>query len=170
MQLSDLIIDDRRQARFKVHRSAFVSDEILALEREHVFGKCWLYLGHASELKKPGDFIARRVGGRPLLYTRDRDNKLHALYNTCPHRGALVCRERSGNRRAFTCGYHAWTFDEKGRFIGMPGREALPPDATDDCKLDLVHVERMEEFRGFVFVCFDRNTMSLRDYLAGAAE
>ena len=147
MELSDLIIDDRHQARFKVHRSAFVSDDVLALERERVFGKCWLYLGHTSELKKPGDFISRRVGGRPLLYTRDRDNKLNALYNTCSHRGAMVCRERSGNRRAFTCGYHAWTFDEKGRFIGMPGREALPPDATDNCKLDLVHVERMEEFQ-----------------------
>ena len=96
MQLSDLIIDDRRQARFKVHRSAFVSGEILALERERVFGKCWLYLGHTSELKKPGDFISRRVGGRPLLFTRDRDNRLHALYNTCPHRGALERRESQG--------------------------------------------------------------------------
>mgnify|MGYP003351611074 CR=1 FL=1 len=101
MQMSDLIIDDRQHARFKVHRSAFVSDDILALEREHVFSKCWLYLGHTSELKKPGDFIARRVGGRPILYTRDRDNKINAFYNTCPHRGAVVCRERSGNRRAF---------------------------------------------------------------------
>ena len=36
--LSDLVIDDRHQARFKVHRSAFVSDEVLALERERVFG------------------------------------------------------------------------------------------------------------------------------------
>ena len=168
--MSDLIIDDRHQARFKVHRSAFVSDEVLALERERVFGKCWLYLGHTSELKKPGDFISRRVGGRPLLYTRDRESKLNALYNTCSHRGAMVCRERSGNRRAFTCGYHAWTFDEKGRFIGMPGREALPPDATENCKLDLVPVERMEEFKGFVFVCYDRNAMSLTDYLAGAGE
>ncbi|MPZ35028.1 MAG: Rieske 2Fe-2S domain-containing protein [Rhodospirillales bacterium] len=169
-ELSRLVIDDRRDARFKVHRSAFVSDEILALERERVFGKCWLYLGHSSELKQPGDFISRRVGGRPLLYTRDRDNKLNALYNTCAHRGALVCRERSGNRRAFTCGYHAWTFDEKGRFVGMPGREALPPDATDNCKLDLIHVERLEEFKGFVFVCYDKNAMSLPDYLAGAGE
>ena len=50
--MSDLIIDDRHQARFKVHRSAFVSDDILVLEREHVFGKCWLYRGHTSELKK----------------------------------------------------------------------------------------------------------------------
>ena len=28
----------------------------------------------------------------------------------------------------------------------------------------------MEEFKGFVFVCYDRNAMSLADYLAGAGE
>src|SRR5215813_3332249 len=132
MQLSNLIIDDRHHARFKVHRSAFVSDEVLAAEREQVFGKCWLYLGHTSEVRQPGDFVSRRVGGRALLFMRGRDGKLHAVYNTCPHRGAMVCREKSGNRRAFTCGYHAWTFDDCGRFVGMPGREALPPGATDD--------------------------------------
>ena len=52
----------------------------------------------------------------------------------------------------------------------MPGREALPPDATENCKLDLVSVERMEEFKGFVFVCFDKNAVALSDYLAGAGE
>ncbi len=169
-RIAELIIDDRHDARFKVNRRAFVDDEILALERERVFTKCWLYLGHVSEVRNAGSFVARRVGGRPLLFTRDRDGELNALYNTCSHRGAMVCRERSGNKRAFTCAYHAWTFDEKGRFVGMPGREALPPQASEDCKLDLARVERMEEFRGFVFVCFDRNAEPLVEYLAGAAE
>ncbi|MFO1081133.1 MAG: aromatic ring-hydroxylating dioxygenase subunit alpha [Reyranellaceae bacterium] len=168
--LSELVIDDRRQAQFKVHRRAFIDDGVLAAERERVFGRCWLYLGHESEVRKPGDFVARRVGGRPLLFTRGRDGAIHAHYNTCPHRGALVCRERAGNRRAFTCGYHAWTFDECGRFVGMPGREALPPSATENGKLDLVPVERLEAFRGFVFICFDRAAGPLVDYLAGAAE
>jgi p-cumate 2,3-dioxygenase alpha subunit len=169
-RIAELIIDDRQDARFKVNRRAFVDDEILALERDRVFTKCWLYLGHVSEVPNAGSFVARRVGGRPLLFTRDRDGQLNALYNTCAHRGAMVCRERSGNKRAFTCAYHAWTFDEKGRFVGMPGREALPPQASEDCKLDLVRVERMEEFRGFVFVCFDRNAEPLVAYLAGAAD
>ncbi len=169
-RLSGLVIDDRRDARFKVNRRAFVDDDVLRAERDLIFSKCWLYLGHTSEVPKAGSFVSRRVGGRPIIFTRDREGKLNALYNTCPHRGAVVCRERSGTRRSFTCGYHAWTFDERGRLMGMPGREALPPDATEDCKLDLVRVERMEEFRGFVFVCFDRHAMPLVDYLAGAAE
>lgn len=167
---SQLILDNRQEASFKVKRDVFVEDEILALERDRIFAKCWLYLGHVSEVRTPGSFVTRRVGGRPLLFTRDRNQKINALYNTCPHRGAMVCRERAGNRRAFTCGYHAWTFDESGKFLGMPGPEALPPEASADGKFNLVAVERMEEFKGFVFVCFDRNVEPLVDYLAGAAE
>jgi p-cumate 2,3-dioxygenase subunit alpha len=168
--LAGLIIDDRQAARFKVNRDVFAEEDILALERERIFSRCWLYLGHVSEVAAAGSFVARRVGGRPLLLTRDRDGALNALYNTCPHRGALVCRERAGNRRAFQCGYHAWAFDETGRFLGMPGREALPPNAGDGGQFDLVRVERMAEFCGFVFVCFDRNAQPLVDYLAGAAD
>jgi p-cumate 2,3-dioxygenase subunit alpha len=168
--VAGFIVDDRQDAQFKVNRHAFVDEEVLALERERVFAKCWLYLGHASEVPVAGSFVSRRVGGRPLIFTRDRDGVLNALYNTCAHRGALVCRERHGTRKAFQCGYHGWVYDEKGRLIDMPGREALPPEATENRKLDLVPVERLSEFRGFVFVCFDRNSGPLIDYLAGAAD
>jgi p-cumate 2,3-dioxygenase alpha subunit len=168
--IADLVVDDRKAANFRVHRRVFVDDEILALERERIFSKCWLYIGHVSEVPSPSSFVTRQVGGRSLLLTRDRDGKLNAIYNTCSHRGAVVCREKSGNRRSFTCGYHAWTFNDKGQLMGMPGREGLPPQATEGGRLDLSHVERVEEFRGFIFVCFDRNVEPLVDYLAGAAD
>src|SRR3546814_13389762 len=70
--------------------------------------KCWLYLGHASELPNPGDYVTRKVAGRPMLFTRDKEDKYHALINVCPHRGAVVCRERKGSAPAFQCMYHGW--------------------------------------------------------------
>src|SRR5260370_21819243 len=112
--LAGLIIDDRQAARFKVNRHVFAEEDILALERERIFSRCWLYLGHVSEVPAEGSFVARRVGGRPLILTRDRAGALNALYNTCPHRGALVCRDRAGNRPAFPCGCQARPFDEPG--------------------------------------------------------
>ena len=48
---------------FKVSRQAFVDPAILEVERAQIFDKCWLYLGHSSELAKPGDFVTRQVGG-----------------------------------------------------------------------------------------------------------
>src|SRR3546814_18907033 len=63
-----------------------------------IFYTCWLYLGHASELPNPGDFVTRKVAGRPMLFTRDKEDRYHALINTCPHRGAVVCRERKDRK------------------------------------------------------------------------
>ena len=91
-----LMVDESKQI-FKVSRQAFVDPEILAAERARIFDKCWLYLGHSSELPRPGDFVTRQVGGRSILFARDSKGTLHAMLNTCPHRGAQVCREKRGN-------------------------------------------------------------------------
>jgi hypothetical protein len=40
--LAGLIIDDRQAARFKVNRHVFAEEDILALERERIFSRCWL--------------------------------------------------------------------------------------------------------------------------------
>ena len=53
-----LMIDESKKI-FKVSRRAFVDPDILEAERAQIFDKCWLYLGHSSELAKPGDFVTR---------------------------------------------------------------------------------------------------------------
>jgi homoserine dehydrogenase len=42
---------------FKVNRQAFVDPAILETERDAIFSKCWLYIGHESELKNKGDIF-----------------------------------------------------------------------------------------------------------------
>jgi hypothetical protein len=49
-RLSGPIVDDRESGIFRVHRSAFVSDEILAMERSPIFDKNWLFAGRVTEL------------------------------------------------------------------------------------------------------------------------
>jgi p-cumate 2,3-dioxygenase subunit alpha len=163
-----LIIDEHAEGIFRVNRSVFVEEAILALERERIFDRCWLYLGHASEVASPASFVTREVGGRALLFNRDRDGALQAFYNTCAHRGALVCRERAGRRRAFQCPYHGWIYDERGKLIEVPGRSSLPEAFNADGTMNLARVPKCAEYRGFVFVCFDRDAVSLEEYLAGA--
>src|SRR5258705_5090438 len=79
-----LMIDESKKI-FKVSRRAFVDPDILEAERAQIFDKCWLYLGHSSELAKPGDFVTRSVGGRNILFSRDCTGKLKAMLNTCPN-------------------------------------------------------------------------------------
>ena len=70
-RLSGLIIDDRESGIFRVHRSAFVSDEIFALERSLIFDKSWLFAGHVTEFPRPGDFVTRTVA-RTSTHSRAR--------------------------------------------------------------------------------------------------
>ena len=51
--MSDYVLDDREMPRFKVNREAMVDTAVLAQERSKIFDKCWLYVGHESELKSP---------------------------------------------------------------------------------------------------------------------
>ena len=72
----------------EVHRDVYVDGEIFELELEHLFPNSWIYVGHASELRSPGDFRTRWAAGRPLILVRDRAGAVHCLINTCRHRGA----------------------------------------------------------------------------------
>jgi p-cumate 2,3-dioxygenase alpha subunit len=164
------VFEDVEQGQFKVHRSVFTDAAILELERKIIFDHCWLYLGHTSELAAPGDFVTRKVAGRPLIFNRDRAGTMRAFFNTCSHRGAMVCRERHGRRRNFQCGYHGWVYDDAGRLVDMPGRDSLSPACLQKGALDLHEVPRLAEYQGFVFVSFDREVGDLEEYLAGAKD
>lgn len=168
--VTHLIIDEPDNARFKVNRRVFCDPAIHDAELARIFDRCWLYLAHDSEVRKPGDFVSRDVAGRPVLLARDPDGNLNAFNNTCTHRGAAVCSEKSGSARMFSCPYHGWVFDARGALVSMPGREQLPVDANDDGSLNLKPVPRMEVFKGFIFICFDPDAEPLVDYLADAAD
>jgi p-cumate 2,3-dioxygenase alpha subunit len=79
-----------------------------------IFDRPWLYLGHESEVAEPGDFRARELGLRRIVFVRGKDRVVRALLNSCTHRGAEVCRERRGNAKSFQCFYHGWTFSNEG--------------------------------------------------------
>ena len=165
-----LIEVDNRRSVFRVSRRAFVEKEIREIEQTEIFDKCWLYLGHSSELAKPGAFLTRSVGGRHLIFNRDSTGKFHAFLNSCPHRGASVCRERSGQTRYFSCGYHGWVFGDTGKFKDAPEMQSYAPGFNSDGCADLTTVPQLDQYRDFWFICFDPNAVSLKSYLAGAAE
>lgn len=167
--LANLVVDNKKDGLFRVHRQAFTEPDILALEQRRVFETTWIYAGHASEIPQPGDFRARRVAGRPVILVRGTDGAVRVLLNTCTHRGAQVCREASGNANTFQCFYHAWTFNNQGNLIGVPGDDAYS-EAFDRRALGLGAPPRVEDYRGFVFISFNADIEPLVDYLAGARE
>ena len=145
------------------------SGEVLQREQEHIFDHCWIYLGHDSEVEKPGDYRRRTVAGRPVFFVRNRDGEVRVFLNSCTHRGALICRHDSGNTPMLQCSYHGWCFNNNGELIGVPIREAYGP-YFDQSELGLKEPPRVESYRGFYFLSFNPDVADLVTYLAGAKD
>ena len=164
-----LVLNDPQAPSFQVNRSSMVDPGILELERRRVFDVCWIYVGHESEVRAPGDFRTRTVCGRPVIFCRDSKNAVRVFLNTCRHRGAMVCREPEGNAKTHTCFYHGWSYDRDGRLDGVPGEKDYPASFKKS-DYGLKEAPRVETYRGFVFLNFEPEAMPLEDYLAGAKE
>lgn len=166
---SPWVREDGAQHTFRVARDAFTQDAILSLERENIFDRCWIYVGHESEIPERNDYLTRQVAGREVIFNRDRGGAVHVFLNICPHRGAMVAREKKGNALGFQCFYHGWAFNNNGRFATQIAEGNYPPDFNAQGCANLTEVPRLESHRGFWFVNFDRNACGLIEYLADAA-
>jgi phenylpropionate dioxygenase-like ring-hydroxylating dioxygenase large terminal subunit len=98
----------------------FGDDTILEWEYERIFGRCWLFLGHESEIPEPGDYVLRRMGRDSVIVVRDDNRKINVLLNHCRHWGATLCSFDQGNTSRFRCPYHGWTYKTTGELIAAP--------------------------------------------------
>jgi phenylpropionate dioxygenase-like ring-hydroxylating dioxygenase large terminal subunit len=123
-------------------------------EREAVFRRSWLNVGHVSELAEPGDYIVREIEvlGASIIIARGKDGALRAFHNVCPHRGTqLIDGPSEGQSSRFSCRYHMWTFGLDGGLISAPDFERFDLEKKD-CGLKPVAVDACG---GMVFVNLD---------------
>ena len=126
----------------------YTSPDIQALEKERIFMKDWLFLARVEEFPNPGDYLAVRIAGEPVVIVRDESGEINAHANVCRHRGVEVAPLGSGSVTSFMCPYHAWTYGLDGKLISAPGMNDSSVDLTD-CRLPPLQTEI---WQGFVFV------------------
>jgi Rieske 2Fe-2S family protein len=137
------LADDESRIPVEVYRSK----ERFDAERPALFRKLPIIVAHSSEVGSPGDFITHDALGVPLVIARGADGTLRAFLNVCRHRGARLADAPTGNKKAFVCGYHGWTYALDGALMHKPHAEGFPRV----CDRDLVPVP-VEERAGFVWV------------------
>ncbi len=157
--------------RDHVHRSVYLDPGIFDLEMQRIFGRAWVFVGHESLVPRPGDYLTTTIGSVPVVLSRHSDGKVCVLFNSCGHRGAVVCNEERGNVKLFRCSYHGWTFDTNGDLDAVSMRHGYGP-GTDlaNPALGMGRVPRMETYRGFVFASLARDGQDLMENLGHARE
>lgn len=147
----------------------YYRDDYFELEREAIFRRSWLNIGHICELPSAGSFIVRQLdfADASILITRGKDDAIRAFHNVCTHRGTQLVSESSGVKSSFTCPYHAWTFGNNGELRSAPDFDRFYVEKKD-CALPKVSVELCA---GLIFVNLDPSPkQNLREYLGPLAE
>jgi phenylpropionate dioxygenase-like ring-hydroxylating dioxygenase large terminal subunit len=129
--------------------------ELLELEKEELFRRCWQLACHASDVPEPGDYLCFDIVGERALIVRGADNRIRAFHNVCRHRGSRVVAAEKGHcKGAIVCPFHGWSYNLDGslRAVRMP--RSLPP--LDPESHGLVPIE-FEIWHGFVFVRFNES-------------
>jgi phenylpropionate dioxygenase-like ring-hydroxylating dioxygenase large terminal subunit len=154
----DLIKEDR------VHGSLYTDTAVFEDELERIWYRGWVYVGHESEIRQPGDYCTKKIGLQEIIMTRDEDGEIHLLHNRCSHRGNKVAASERGNANFFRCPYHGWTFKNSGELTGAPYRSGYDESFR---KQDhgLGRVPRVASYRGFVFGSLSEQGMDLREHL-----
>lgn len=114
-------------ASASIPSSHYFSDERLQQEREALFRRYPLVVGHVSGLPA-ASARALDAGGQPVLLVRDETGTVRAFLNVCRHRGMRLLAGEDGvcEKRSLVCPYHGWTYALDGRLKHFLHAEAFP--------------------------------------------
>src|SRR5438270_10669391 len=130
---------------------AFQTDPgIYQLDLERIWRRGWLFAGHTCQVKQPGDYFVLDVDTDSIIVIRGDDERIHALHNTCRHRGMKVCQDESGHVARIVCPYHQWSYARNGELMACGGMDKDGDLDRRDYGLHRVH---LREVGGLIFIC-----------------
>ncbi|MFC3885126.1 aromatic ring-hydroxylating dioxygenase subunit alpha [Bacillus songklensis] len=139
--------------------------DIYELEVEKIFGRTWQFLAHESELKEPGSYVTRWMVNDPVLLVKNKEGEFKAYLNSCTHRGTQLCTADRGNKKAFTCPYHGWSYNLDGDLIGIVAGNKVYGEEMCKAEWGLRPIPQIGIYQGMIFGNLDPDAMPLEDYL-----
>ena len=127
----------------------YVSDAIFRDDLEWLLKSQCFLTGHVSQIPEPGDFFLYEIENESVILTRNKSGDVNAFHNVCRHRGSRVCLEQQGNKRLFTCPYHAWSYDLDGQLRAASSM----PEGFDKGANSLLPIN-VGVFEGLIFINF----------------
>jgi benzoate/toluate 1,2-dioxygenase alpha subunit len=153
-----------------VHRDVYLDSEIFRLEMERLFARAWIYVGHSSQVRNPGDYVTCDIGAVPVLMIRHSDDSIRVMRNRCAHKGTKLVSDAAGSAGRFLrCPYHNWSYRTDGSIAAIPLRQGY--DGTDFARCVAIEGLRgvaSEEYRGFVFARLSEHGPGFHEYFGGS--
>lgn len=168
--VSDEILRELRDGlpHGNVPATIFGHRDIYERELRQIYARCWVYVGHVSEIPAKGDYVLRKIGQDNFVVVRDEHGGVNVLFDSCRHRGVQICRADQGNTSHFRCPYHGWTYDTRGNLIGAPlWRQAY--NGMNKAENGLLGAAQVDTHQGLIFATLDRSAPPLKTYLGGMA-
>lgn len=125
----------------------YTAPQVFDAEWERIWKKYWLFAGTTAEIPKAGDYFTYKVHHDSIIIIRGDKGEVHAHYNTCRHRGSVVCLEEKGNAPKLMCPYHQWVYNKDGSLF----RARLMPDDFDKSAYGL-HPAHVKVVNGLIFI------------------
>ncbi len=130
----------------------YFNPELLEIEKEELFRRCWQLAGHVNDIPEAGQYRCFDVVGERALLVRGSDGKVRAFHNVCRHRGSRVVAAEEGRcKGAIVCPFHGWSYNLDGTLRAVRQPRSLP--TLDPQSHGLVPLE-FEIWHGLVFVRF----------------
>ncbi|UUC48207.1 benzoate 1,2-dioxygenase large subunit [Pseudomonas citronellolis] len=170
--LRSLLEEDPAKGVYRCKREMFTDPRLFELEMKHIFEGNWVYLAHESQIPEKNDFLTTLIGRQSIFIARNKDGVLNAFINACSHKGAMLCRHKSGNRSSYTCPFHGWTFNNSGKLLKVkdPAEAGYPSSFNCEGSHDLTKVARFESYRGFLFGSLNPDVRPLVEHLGESAK
>ncbi len=147
----------------RVAAGRYLDSDFLALERQYMWRRSWLYALHTDELPEVGSYRVWDRTGSPIIIVRSAEHRFRAFYNACAHRGAPLVQDDSGRRKLLVCPYHGWSYDLLGQLKAVRDPRDFPDLDLACYKLREV---RCEAFANWLFINEDADAKPLLESIA----
>lgn len=143
---------DNYQHGWSLEQPFYLDNDVFNAELETIWKKYWLFAGTVADIPKPGDYFTYKIHNDSIIIIRGSKGEVFAHYNTCRHRGSLICLEERGRAPKLVCPYHQWVYDKDGSLVNA----RLMPDDFDKSEHGL-HPVKVEVTGGLIFISLADN-------------
>jgi phenylpropionate dioxygenase-like ring-hydroxylating dioxygenase large terminal subunit len=131
---------EKYKSGWSLEQPFYTSEQVFEAEWKYIFQKHWLFAGNTAQIPKAGDYFLYHLKNDSIIIIRGSNDQVHALYNTCRHRGSAICLSDTGHATKLICPYHQWVYDKDGALLNA---RMIPDD---------LHPAHVRVIEGLIFI------------------